>query len=178
VGGALAADTREERAAAEYWRSDYAAIDAKRDTSGALTEADPRILVLAANAEFRASQHAADRADALRRLDQAVKTYGDVLKNTPSPDASYNFEYAVRVRDALARARQPRPTKSDAARMAERVAADTSGDLPAGPTLHGYPGAPPKGTDMSQFKIVIPKRGEERKENPDAGKGGTKIRKG
>ena len=31
---------------------------------------------------------------------------------------------------------------------------------------------------MNQFKIVIPKRGEERKDAPDAGKGGTKIRKG
>jgi len=34
------------------------------------------------------------------------------------------------------------------------------------------------GTDMAQFKIVIPKRGEERKENPEAGKGGVKVRKG
>jgi hypothetical protein len=31
---------------------------------------------------------------------------------------------------------------------------------------------------MSQFKIVIPKRGDERKDNPEAGKGGQKIRKG
>ena len=50
--------------------------------------------------------------------------------------------------------------------------------MPSGPTLHGFPGAPPKGTDMSQFKIVIPKRGEERKDNPEAGKGGAKVRKG
>jgi hypothetical protein len=178
VGDALAADTRDGRATAEYWRSDYAAIDAKRDASGALTETDPHVLVLAANAEFRASQHATDRADALRRLDKAVKTYSDVLKTTASPDAAYNFEFAVRARDTLARSRQPLPTKSGLARLAQRAAADASSDLPTGPTLHGYPGAPPKGTDMSQFKIVIPKRGEERKDNPDAGKGGAKIRKG
>ena len=51
-------------------------------------------------------------------------------------------------------------------------------DLPSGPTLHGRPGGPPPATDMNQFKIVIPKRGEERKDAPDAGKGGQKIRKG
>jgi hypothetical protein len=31
---------------------------------------------------------------------------------------------------------------------------------------------------MNQFKIVIPKRGEERNDAPDAGKGGAKVRKG
>ena len=39
-------------------------------------------------------------------------------------------------------------------------------------------GDPPPASDMSQFKIVIPKRGEERNDAPDAGKGGTKVRKG
>src|SRR5260221_383086 len=53
-----------------------------------------------------------------------------------------------------------------------------SGDLPAGPTLHGKPGGPPPQVNMNQFKIVIPKRGEERNDAPDAGKGGTKVRKG
>jgi hypothetical protein len=51
-------------------------------------------------------------------------------------------------------------------------------DLPEGPTLHGKPGGPPPAVNMNQFKIVIPKRGEERNDAPDAGKGGTKIRKG
>ena len=31
---------------------------------------------------------------------------------------------------------------------------------------------------MNQFKIVIPKRGEERKDAPDAGKGGTENPQG
>ena len=123
------------------------------------------------------------------------KTYGDVLKGmvcsesvatsagTAShcdalrADASYNYELAVRLRDTLARSRTT-PAKIEAGRNAQRLASDVTRDLPSGPTLHGYPGAPPKGTDMSQFKIVIPKRGEERKDNPEAGKGGAKIRKG
>jgi hypothetical protein len=196
VGDALATDMRDERAVAQYWRAEYAAVEPKRDTSGALTDTDPHLLLLAANAEFRASQRASDRADMLRRMDRVVKTYADVLKNaacaanaagpgtstaacdTLTADASYNFEYVVRLRDTLARSRAA-PAKAEAGRNAQRLAAtDLTRDLPSGPTLHGYPGAPPKGTDMSQFKIVIPKRGEERKDNPEAGKGGAKIRKG
>jgi len=78
----------------------------------------------------------------------------------------------VRLRDALGKA------KPSAKIAAVKKASDEGGDLPSGPTLHGRPGAPPAKSDMSQFKIVIPKRGEERKDNPEAGKGGQKIRKG
>jgi hypothetical protein len=195
VGDAMANDVRDERALAQYWRSEYAAVEPKRDASGVLTETDPQLLLLSANAEFRASQHAADRPEVLRRLDHVVKTYGDVLKNVAcndrtaasaapasacealQSDASYNYEYVVRLRESLARPRAT-PARTEAARNAQRLAGNVTRDLPSGPTLHGYPGAPPKGTDMSQFKIVIPKRGEERKDNPEAGKGGTKVRKG
>ena len=175
VGDALANDVRDERALAQYWSSEYAAIEPKRDASGMITETDPELLLLSANAEFRASQHANDRADTLRRLDRAVKTYGDVLRTQSAPDISYNYEYVIRLRESLSRAKAPARTDT---RLAQKTAAEMAGDLPAGPTLHGTPGGPPKGTDMSQFKIVIPKRGEERKDNPEAGKGGAKVRKG
>ena len=176
-GDALANDVRDERAVAQYWQSEYAAIEPKRDASGMITETDPDLLLVGANAEFRASQHANDRGEALRRLDRVVKTYGDVLRTQSTADVAYNYEYVVRLRENLARARQA-PFRPDAAHMAQRNGENGGSDLPAGPTLHGYPGGPPKGTDMSQFKIVIPKRGEERKDNPEAGKGGAKIRKG
>jgi len=142
-----------------------------------ITETDPELLLLGANAEFRASQHASDRGETLRRLDRAVKTYGDVLRTQSTPDVAYNYEYVVRLRETAARGRQA-PLRSGDTRMAQKTAAEAASDLPTGPTLHGYPGGPPKGTDMSQFKIVIPKRGEERKDNPEAGKGGAKVRKG
>jgi hypothetical protein len=89
-------------------------------------------------------------------------------------DAAFNYEYAIRTRDMLAKSRAP---AAKSAAKAAAVPADES-DLPIGPTLHGRPGAPPAAVDMNQFKIVIPKRGEERKDAPDAGKGGQKIRKG
>jgi hypothetical protein len=177
VGESLANEVRNERALAHYWQTEYAAIEPKRDASGIITETDPQLLLVGANAEFRATQHATDRADTLRRLDRVVKTYGDVLRTQSSPDVSYNYEYAVRLRENLSRGRQT-PLKSSDTRVAQKTAAEAASDLPVGPTLHGYPGGPPKGTDMSQFKIVIPKRGEERKDNPEAGKGGAKVRKG
>jgi hypothetical protein len=181
---------RDTRAAAGYWRADYEAIAPRRDANGVVTETDPAILFLSANAGYRATQGATDRADVVRRLDNVVKSYGEVLKaeakacgtdidacETRAMDAAYNYEYAIRTREALVRARGPLSGKNAAARAALN-AADEDADLPSGLTLHGRPGGPPPATEMSQFKIVIPKRGEERKDAPDAGKGGQKIRKG
>jgi len=31
---------------------------------------------------------------------------------------------------------------------------------------------------MNEFKVIVPQRSDERKEQPEAGKGGPKIRKG
>jgi hypothetical protein len=190
VGPAAETDVRDTRATAGYWRADYAAIAPRRDANGVVTETDPAILFLSANAGFRASQAATDRGDVVRRLDNVVKSYGEVLKTeagacgTGAPacemramDAAYNYEYAIRAREALVRSRAPAAGKNAAARAALN-SGEGDVDLPSGPTLHGRPGGPPPATDMNQFKIVIPKRGEERKDAPDAGKGGQKIRKG
>lgn len=187
LGKAAATDARHARAAAGYWQTDYAAIAPRHDANGVITETDPAILLLAANAAFRASQAVADRMETVRRLDTVVKSYAEVLKAQAPPcdagdracearatDAAFNYEYAIRTRDTLAKARGAAPAKGAAKTAAN---ADQT-DLPAGPTLHGRPGAPPAAVDMNQFKIVIPKRGEERKDAPDAGKGGQKIRKG
>jgi hypothetical protein len=186
VGRAVEADARDVRAAAGYWRSDYAAVAPQKDANGVVTETDPAILLLSANAAFRASQNT-DRITAVRRLDDVVRSYAEVLKTQAKDcegdartcdqravDTAFNYEYVVRVRDTLAKARNTAAPKA-APKVAARAEDD---DLPSGPTLHGHPGGPPPATDMNQFKIVIPKRGEERKDAPDAGKGGQKIRKG
>ena len=185
LGRTTETDARNTRAAAGYWRSDYPSIAPQHDANGVITETDRAILLLSANAAFRASQTTGDRLDAVRRLDTVVKNYAEVLKapacaagdrscDARAMDAAFNYEYAIRTRDMLARQRGPAP-----ARKAAKLAAKTEeSDLPTGPTLHGRPGAPPAAVDMNQFKIVIPKRGEERKDAPDAGKGGQKIRKG
>ena len=172
-------DARHLRATADYWQTQYTALEPKRDASGAITETDPDVLMLAANASFRLSQSEGDRASAVRKLDAVVKSYADVLKNASAPsDAAYNYEYAIRTRDALAKARQAATQKPAAPAASGKTAANSDSDLPEGPTLHGRPGGPPAKSDMAQFKIVIPKRGEERKDDPQAGKGNVKIRRG
>ena len=171
-------DARHLRTTAEYWQTQYTALEPNRDASGTITETDPDVLMLAANASFRLSQSEGDRASTVRKLDAVVKSYADVLKNAAAPsDAAYNYEYAIRMRDALAKAR-PAATQKPTTATAAKTAADSDSDLPAGPTLHGRPGGPPAKSDMAQFKIVIPKRGEERKDDPQAGKGNVKVRRG
>jgi hypothetical protein len=192
VGPAASTDVRDARAAAAYWRTDYPSIAPNHDANGVVAESDPAILLLAANAAYRASQGTTDRNEMVRRLDNVVKSYGEVLKTQSAGcggpgqqacearamDAAYNYEFAIRTREAIARPR-PGTAMRNPLRPAPKGAADeTNADLPAGPTLHGAPGGPPPAVDMNQFKIVIPKRGEERKDAPDAGKGGAKIRKG
>jgi len=189
VGRAAEADARDLRASAGYWQMDYSAVAPRKDANGVVTETDPAILLLSANAAFRASQAAADRVTAVRRLDEVVRSYSEVLKaqakacdadartcEARAADAAFNYEYAIRTREALAKSRPPASARNAPKTVAKAAGAED--DLPAGPTLHGHPGGPPPATDMNQFKIVIPKRGEERKDAPDAGKGGQKIRKG
>jgi hypothetical protein len=186
VGRAVEADARGVRAAAGYWRSDYTAVAPQKDANGVVTETDPEILLLSANAAFRGTQNS-DRITAVRRLDDVVRSYAEVLKTQAKQcddddrvcgqreiDTAFNYEFVIRTRDALAKARNTAPPKP----APKVVAKNEDDDLPSGPTLHGHPGGPPPATDMNQFKIVIPKRGEERKDAPDAGKGGQKIRKG
>jgi len=173
VGPQAEAEVRDVRAEAKYWRSDYASLAPQRDAAGSLTETNPALQFVSANAAFRASHGTTDRIDAVRRLDAVVKTYADVLRSSGGQaDAAYNYEFAVRTRDALARARP------GAVKTAAKAQPTDEGDLPAGPTLHGQAGGPPPTVNMNQFKIVIPKRGEERNDAPDAGKGGVKVRKG
>jgi hypothetical protein len=178
LGGDGQLDGRHVRATADYWDGQYAVLEPKRDAGGAIIETDPQVLLLAANASFRASQGDVDRVSAMRKLDGVVKNYGEVLKHPSAPDdAAYNYEYAVRARDVLAKARSASAkTASAKAALDARDALDS--DLPSGSSLHGHAGGPPAKTDMSQFKIVIPKRGEERKDDPQAGKGNIKVRKG
>jgi hypothetical protein len=174
VGPQTDLEVRDLRAEARYWRTDYAALAPQRDAAGSLTETNPALQLVSANAAFRTTQQADNRLDAVRRLDTVVKTYADVLRNGGGQvDAAYNYELAVRARDALAK---PRAAAPKAAPKPQATVGEA--DLPEGPTLHGKPGGPPPAVNMNQFKIVIPKRGEERNDAPDAGKGGTKIRKG
>ena len=156
VGASLREEARSQRAVARYWLTDYAAIE-PIDDAAALTGADPAFLLAAANAMYRRASESPGTAD------RAMKAYAGVLTAAPGhADAAFNYELVARRREAMA----------SASRGAQPAGA------PSTATIHGDQGAPPKGTDMGQFKVVIPKRGEERKEDPEAGEGKPRIRKG
>ena len=165
--------------------TDYAAIAPQHDANGVITETDPAILLLSANAAFRASQAAADRArhrppprHRRQELRRSAEGAGGGAGDRACDDARWTRRSTTSTRSARA-TRWPSSAGRPPRRRAPKLAAKADEtDLPAGPTLHGKPGAPPPAIDMNQFKIVIPKRGEERKDAPDAGKGGQKIRKG
>jgi hypothetical protein len=140
------------RAAAEYWRGNYADLPA---------DADP---LLAANAAYRAAVAPGGSAqEMVTRLDGVVKRYAEVLRNDPAnEDAAFNYEFVVRYRAAIA------------ARGAAIPPAVDEGEV----TPHGRVGAPPKGTGQKQFKMLVPMRPDERREAEEAGKTGKRVRKG
>jgi hypothetical protein len=169
VAGTAAADAKQGRATAAYWLARYDALELVRDAGGAPVETDPVVLLLAANAAYRAARaEALDRETAIDRLDGVVKDYGDVLRSSAGTavleDAAFNYEFTARMRSVLERAR------NGSLPAADRRAAP--------PTVHGHPGGPPRTVDMNQFKIVIPKRSDERDNNPEGGQGQEKVRKG
>src|SRR6185295_7341054 len=49
-------DARHVKSTADYWQAAYAALEPKRDAGGTIAETDPEVLLLSANASFRASQ--------------------------------------------------------------------------------------------------------------------------
>jgi hypothetical protein len=169
VGSALTAAATGGRATARYWTRQFGDLALERDAGGALIERDPAILLLEANAAFRASGlESADRETALDSLEAIIRNYADVLKSSPTEeaqiDAAYNYELAVRMRTTLERAK--------GATLPPKPAAERP------PTIHGKPGGPPKGVEADQFRVVIPKRSDERSTDPEGGEGGDRVRKG
>lgn len=179
--GSASQDVARHRATVSYWGLRYEPLIALTGLTGDVPSSDPALLFVAANATFRESapDPAGDRKAALERLDRVVQSYGDVLRVDPGyVDAAYNYEYVSRVRDALAKA-PPAPKGKGEPKKAPSATDNTaSPDLPPGPTLHGRPGGPPEGTDMSDFKTISPMRYDEREEQTDPGRGTTIRRKG
>jgi tetratricopeptide (TPR) repeat protein len=183
IGDALLNDARSDRAAGDYWLARYDTLAARHDPSpGTPDERTPSELALSANAGFRASQReGADRQATLSRLDAALKSYTELLKKNPGDaDAAYNYEYVVRLRDTVSKAKPQAPGKrEDPAKVIQKLTGVVlAGDLPDGRTVHGDPGSPPPNTDMTQFKMHIPVRPDERQGGSDAGQGKEKVRKG
>ena len=175
LANSLMGNLRHQRATAEYWRANYGGLapapTAARDTA----EQDPDLLFFATNAAFReAERRTADRQATVQALERILADYAQVLTHAPDHlDAAYNYEYVARVRTNIARGREAPP------RPEQDAAAAAPGNLPTGTTLHGRPGAPPPGTNMDLFKMLVPLRPDERESDPtEAGGGQEKVRRG
>ena len=171
----LTSNLQRQRATADYWRANYAALAPAPLAEDDAADENPDLLFVAANAAFReAARPDGERQAVVQALEAVTVLYADVLKNDPDHlDAAYNYEYVARLRNDIARGReapgQPEPEAADAA----------AGNLPAGTTLHGRPGGPPPGTDMKLFKMLVPLRPDERESDPtEAGGGLDKVRRG
>ena len=160
-------------ATVEYWLGQYGGITADTDNA----EGDAHVLRTVANAAFRESEREPlAGAAAVQRLDGVLQAYGSALKASPRDvEAAYNYELVARLRDQLARAPHgklltPAPASVPAAAMA--------GDLPAGPTIHGRPGAPPPEAKMEDLQMLAPMEYGDREAQPEATPGGKRERKG
>lgn len=175
--GAAGGDVDGHRATVSYWLSRYDALTGMTRATGQQAVTDPSLLLIAANASFRsAAPEVGDRKAAVDRLEGVIQAYADVLrKDASSVDAAYNYEFVAKMRDTLAKA----PARGAARDRKPPQAPDiVSVDLPTGPTIHGRPGGPPEGTDMSDFKTITPMRYDEREEQMDPGRGKELRRKG
>ncbi len=152
--GVTTAARKTLEATAGYWQGNY---DAAAE--------NPEAKLLAANAAYRKMRLAGGSWQAVvGRMDTLVKQYAEILREDPSnAEASFNYEYIVRLRQVIAARKQP---------VAPVDGADS------GLTIHGFAGAPPEAADMKKFKMIVPMRPDERLEAEKAGKGTTKVRKG
>lgn len=162
-----------DRATADYWRGEYgrltvASAEMERDP-------DPRLLLIAANGAFRAAERSPQpRAAQVQQLDLVVQAYASALKAPIFvPDAAYNYEYVVRLRDSVARARGGPPAPQTKASISTNPT-----DLPNGPTIHGRPGGPPPDTKGEEFEILTPMEYGDREAQPEPTTGVKPLRKG
>lgn len=170
VSQALVSSLRAQQSTTRYWLGNYRRLEPQRDAAGALAESDPLMLELGAHAAYRTAQNMPDQGAAVKRIDDIVRAYTDVVRARPGDEtAAWNLEFVSRVRAQFAQSRQPAFPEPETRGLA--------GDLPLGPTLHGAPGEPPPGADMKQFKVVVPMRPDERKQLPQGASEGEPRKK-
>lgn len=159
LGSDFRDDVRLRQAVLQYWQRNYDALIAQPVEPN--TTGDLQLVI--ANAAYRDGQaHATNRASTLEALDDAVASYATVLRNAPwHPDAAFNYEYIVRLRDEITKGRRPPAPRPEAE------------DTELG--LQGEPAATARG----KFEIYIPlDKGESQPVGGDAGKAPPGARKG
>ena len=165
----LGTDARQEirarQAAVHYWQRQYdVVLPAGAEPVAAVDEENVELQLVVANSEFRVKQtEFKDKTSTVKALEEAAAGYLTVLKNnTWHPDAAYNYEYIIRLRDQAAKGSQPPPPQKN----------EEESD-------NGESGAPTPATSQEGFQIYIPlEQGEKNPTGGEAGKASAKERKG
>jgi hypothetical protein len=165
----LGSDARQEiaarGAAVLYWQREYdAVLPESADPVATLEDANVERQLVVANAVFRVGQtRFTDRESTVKALEESASGYLTVLKNnTWHPDAAFNYEYLVRLRDEAAKGRQPPPPQTN----------EEEADL-------GEAGAPTPATSQEGFQIYVPlEQGEKNPSGGEAGQAAPRERKG
>jgi hypothetical protein len=157
----LGSDARNEIAAREaalqYWRRDYGAVLPEgTEPVAEVDEANVELQLVVANAGYRVGQtRYENRESTVRALEEAAAGYLTVLKSpTWHPDAAFNYEYLIRMRDRAAGGQAPPPPPQEN---------EEESDL-------GEAGAPTPATAEQGFEIYVPL--EEGERNPSGGEAG------
>jgi hypothetical protein len=169
----LSDDIRTARSTVAYWLGRYDAVAADTDAG----KADADILLAAANASFRDVQRNPGTGPAaVQRLDGVLQAYASAIKaGPPNRDAAYNYEFAARIRDQVARVPEGKTAKIGPITPARPM---LGGDLPLGSTIHGAPGAPPPDAKMEDLQMIAPMEYGDREAQPEATPGVKRERKG
>ena len=141
-------------------------VPAQAEPVAAVDDDNVELQLVVANAAYRIGSgplegQGGDDAGA----EEAASGYLTVLKNnTWHEEAAFNYEYVVRLRDEVAKGKQPpQPPKDQSPRTSE----------------NGESGAPSPATTSKGFQIYIPlEQGEKNPAGGDAGKAAAKERKG
>jgi hypothetical protein len=165
----LGSDARQEirarQAAAHYWQRQYDSIlPAGAEPVAAVDETNVELQLVVANSAYRVNQTGfKDKQSTVQALEETASGYLTVLKNnTWHPDAAFNYEYIIRLRDAAAKGSQPPPPQKN----------EEESD-------NGESGAPTPATSQEGFQIYIPlEQGEKNPTGGEAGKASAKERKG
>ena len=164
VGADTVREVRAREAALQYWQGDYAKVlPAQAEPVAAVDESNVELQLVVANAAFRNGlKGVTERNAAIQVLNEVANGYLTVLKNNIwHEEASFNYEYVIRLRDEIAKGRRP-----------------PSEQMQQGMDL-GESGAPSDATSTKGFQIYVPLQGEEKApEGGDAGKASEKARKG
>lgn len=159
-------EIRARDAALQYWQKQYEAIVPNQaEPVAAVGDENVELQLVVANGAYRLGQgRSKDKPTTLKALDEAAAGYLTVLKNnTWHSDAAFNYEYIVRLRDELAKSRNPPQPPKDQSQDAD----------------NGESGAPSPATSSKGFQIYIPlEQGEKNPAGGEAGKAAPKERKG